>query len=73
MFSSLAHLSIIFLKCHMVSLLQVLSLMKMCCSLSPSLCPDAYFDLLRLPLWCEGWQALFDLFGVFFHPNLYLA
>ena len=27
--------------------------------LSPSLCPGAPPDLLRLPLWCGGWQAIF--------------
>jgi len=25
---------------------------------SPSLCPGARSGLLRLPLWCGGWQAL---------------
>ena len=30
--------------------------------LLPSLCPGAGLDLFRLPLWCGGWQALFDYF-----------
>jgi len=30
---------------------------------SPSRCPGAPYDLLHPPLWCGGWQALFDLTG----------
>jgi len=33
-----------------------------CRPISPSLCPGARLDLLRLPLWCGGLAGAFRLF-----------